>query len=408
MKILFVNQFYTPDVAATAQQMSDLAEHLVGHGHDVQVLCSRGQYDDGSGRAVPKREVIEGVNVRRVKAPSFGKKSTLGRVMDYFGFHVLAGLWVMLFGWRYDVVVTLTTPPLIGIYGTFVKWLSFGKTKHVCWSMDLHPDCEFELGVCSRKNPFWRFLDFLNGMHFRQAHKTVALGECMKKRLVDKHVEAEKVEVIGVWNRADQVKVLGFGESVLLETHGLKDKFVVMYSGNAGLIHTFDVVCEGMKRLKDDERIVFLFVGGGKRLDEIERFANEHGLENFMRLPYFPREQLNDSLGMGDVHLVTMREGMQGVAVPCKLYGIMAAGRPAIFVGPEDADTALQIKAAEGGEVIGVEDVDGFVGVVKKMVEDREMVRQKGEAGRAYFMGHHEKNVCCEAWRALLEGVVKG
>ena len=121
MKILFVNQFYWPDMAATAQQMTDLCEYLAERGHEVRVVCSCGQYDDGSGGSTPKRETHRGVRIHRLRAPSFGKKSNLGRVIDYAGFHLLVGLWLLVFGWRYRAIVTLTTPPLIGIYGLLLK-----------------------------------------------------------------------------------------------------------------------------------------------------------------------------------------------------------------------------------------------------------------------------------------------
>lgn len=407
MKVLFVNQFYYPDVAATAQQMSDLAEHLVENGHDAHVLCSRGQYDDGSGQPTPRKETYRGVWIRRLSAPGFGKKSTIGRIIDYAGFHLLAGLWLILFGWRYQVIVTLTTPPLIGVYATMVKFLTFGRTKHVCWAMDLHPDCEFELGLCSRKNPFWRFLDFLNGMHFRRANATVALGDCMKKRLLDKRVKQEKLHVIGVWNRKDQVTPMGHGESPLRKEIGLEDKFIVMYSGNAGLIHTFDAVCAAMKKLRDDTNIHFVFVGGGKRLAEIKQFATENGLTNFTQLPYFPREQLSESLAMGDAHLVTMRKGMQGVAVPCKLYGIMAAARPAIFVGPTDADTAIQINQANCGKVIDIDDDNLLVDTIRSYANDLSQVSALGQSGYEYFLKYHEQQICCDAWESLLTQVTQ-
>lgn len=407
MKILFVNQFYWPDVAATAQQMSDLAEHLAVRGHEVGIVCSRGQYDDGSGRPTEKRQTHRGVTIRRLSAPGFGKTSTLGRVIDYFGFHLLAGLWVTLFGWRYDVIVTLTTPPLIGLYGTLVRWMTFGRTKHVCWSMDLHPDCEFELGICSRRNPLWWTLDNLNALHFRQANAVVALGECMEHRLLAKGVSPSRMHVIGVWNRVDEVEPMAQGASPLRGEHGLDGRFVVMYSGNAGLIHTFDAVCEAMRRLKDDDRIRFVFVGGGKRLSEIAAFAEREGLKNFVRLPYVPRERLSESLAMGDVHLVTMRSGMAGVAVPCKLYGIMAASRPALFVGPPEADTARQIVAAECGVVLNVNDADGLVEALRRLAADSQTCRSLGEAGRRYFLAHHEREVCCEKWERLLEQVAR-
>jgi len=405
VKILFVNQYYWPDLAATAQQMSDLCEDLAGRGHEVHVVCSRGAYDDGSGKPTPKRETRRGVHIHRVSAPGFGKKSTLGRVIDYAGFHLLTGLWLLALGWRFRAIVTLTTPPLIGIYATLVKWLTLGRTRHVCWAMDLHPDLEFDLGLWSPKHPLYRFFYWLNNLHFRHASAVVALGACMAERMRDKAVRDDRLHVISVWNRADEVQPLPPGASPLRTEHGFDDKFVVMYSGNAGIIHTFDAACEAMRRLAGDRRIAFLFVGGGRRLDEIERFVAEHKLTNFTRLPYFPRERLSESLAMGDVHLVTMRDRMQGVAVPCKTYGIMAAARAVLFVGPTDADTARHIRAGEAGFVFAGDDADGLVDAIRRLADDRDEAAAIGRRGRDYFLAHHEQRVCCDQWIALLESL---
>ncbi len=404
MRILFVNQYYWPDLAATAQQMSDLAEHLAARGHDVTVLCSRGQYADGSGTRTPRRQVHEGVHIRRLSAPGFGKSGRFGRVIDYAGFHLLTGLWMLLFGWRHRVIVTLTTPPLIGLYATLAKWLTLGRTRHVCWVMDLHPDIEFELGMWSRRHPLYATFGFLNDLHLRKANAVVALGPCMAERLRRKGIAGDRVQTISVWNRAGEVEPMAPDASTLRNDNGLSDRFVVMYSGNAGIIHHFDAVCEAMRRLDGDERVRFLFVGSGRRLAEIRGYVDEHQLGNFICLPYQPREMLGQSLAAGDVHLVTMRPRMQGTAVPCKTYGIMAAGRPVIFVGPADADTAVQVREADMGFVLDVDDADGLVAAIRKLADDPALVRRLGDNARSRFLEHFEKDVCCRRWADLLEG----
>ncbi|HCD31931.1 MAG TPA: glycosyltransferase WbuB, partial [Phycisphaerales bacterium] len=343
MKLLFINQYYWPDMAATSQMMTDLCPRLVRAGHEVHVLCSLGQYDDGTGNPAPKYEVQDGVHIHRVKASGFGKKSMLGRILDYLSFHLIVGLHILLTGWKYGAIITLTTPPLIGVYATIVKWIT--GTRHVCWVMDLHPDCEFELGVFKRTAILPRFFDFLNGMHFRHADRNVVLGSCMADRLRDKGVKQNRLIEIPVWGHELQEA----DPSELRKELGLTDKTVIMYSGNAGLIHTFDALCQAAVQLRDDDQYVFLFVGGGKRIDEIKAFAEKEKLSNIIVRGYFPREQLAQSLRLADVHLITLRDGMQGVAVPCKLYGIMAASKPCLFIGPEHCETADAIGKHQAG-----------------------------------------------------------
>lgn len=406
MKILFVNQFYTPDMAATAQRLGELAEFLVQRGAEIQVLCSRGAYDRGTGRPTPRCEMLHGVNVRRLAGFSAGKSKGIKRVLDYAAFHLLAGLWVLMFGWRYDVIVTLTTPPLIGVYATVVRVLSLGRVRHVCWAMDLHPDAEFELGMWSRRNPMWRMLEAMNALHFRKADAVVALGERMKQRIVEKRVHHERVSVIPVWHDGRSIQAVSPQTSALRRERGWDDKFVVMYSGNAGLIHTFDAVCRAMLKLRDDERFKFVFAGGGGRAKEVADFARDHGLTSFEQLPYLPQEKMSDLLAAADVHLVTLRDGMSGVAVPCKLYGIMASGRPTVYVGPADSDTAQHIRGAEAGYVLGTTDAAGIVNAFLELADNRALRDRMGDQARKAFERNYERVVGCQKWATLLEAVV--
>lgn len=404
MKILFINQYYWPDYAATSQMLADLAEHLAAAGHEVTVLCSRGKYDDGSGmvRPLPRRETHHGVHIRRLAATGFGKRGTLGRVFDYASFHLLIGLNTLLTAGRHDLIVTLTTPPLVGVYATLVKALR--RRRHVCWVMDLHPDCEFELGLFKRTSLLPRLLDALNGLHFRKADACVVLGRSMASRLEAKGVAPERLHEIPVWGH-DLRPAPGI-DGPLRRQLGLEGRCVVMYSGNAGLAHTFDAICEAARQLAGDERFVFLFVGGGRRLEEVRAFQQQHALANVRIMPYFPREQLEQSLALGDVHLVSLRPGMAGVAVPSKLYGIMAAGRPAVFVGPEDSETADAIRRAQCGKVIAPDDAAGLVAALRELADDPAGRERLGQRGRTAFEQWYSPSVCCEQWRALLDRVV--
>jgi len=405
MKLLLINQYYWPDYAATAQMMVDLAERLTEAGHEVHVLASRGKYDDGSGAdtRLPRREIHNGVHIHRITATGFGKKRMIGRVLDYLSFHLLIGLRTLLTGWRYDAVITLTTPPLVGIYATPLRWLRL--TRHVCWVMDLHPDLEFELGLFDRRKPLPRLLDWLNGMHFRHADRCVVLGSHMADRLRDKGVRDDQLVTIPVWGHDLPTEPPSREANPLRAELGLGDKFVVMYSGNAGIIHQFDEVCEAARQLRGDDRIVFLFVGSGRRMAEIEAYRDEHELSNIITRGYFPRERLAQSLTLGDVHLITLRDGMAGVAVPCKQYGIMAAGRPAIFIGPAACETAETLRDYECGEAVVSGDADRLVAVLRELQSDVDRRERMGVAARAAFERTFNAQTCVEQWRHLIEAM---
>ncbi len=200
-RFLFVNQYYWPDHASTAQHLTDLAESLAEQGHEVHVLCSRrGSRPGGPSR--PKCEERHGVTIHRVGATAFGRSSTLRRMTDYLSFH-LGALFRALRLPRFDVVVTLTTPPLIALIGVLLRRLR--KSWHVFWSMDLHPDASLALGRMSRRDPVVAGLSWLSDALYRQADRVVVLGPYMADRVVAKGVRLHRIDTIPVWSRRDEV-----------------------------------------------------------------------------------------------------------------------------------------------------------------------------------------------------------
>jgi glycosyltransferase involved in cell wall biosynthesis len=248
---------------------------------------------------------------------------------DYLSFYGGAVFQAVLLP-RFDVVVTLTTPPIIGLIGTILRWLK--GTSHVYWSMDLHPDASVALRRMSADQAWVRALSWLSGLVYRRADRVVVLGPYMADRLALKRVEPRRIATIPVWSRRDEIYPIPRGANSLRKALGLGDAFVAMYSGNLGLAHSFEEVMAAARRLRDRRDIVFVFVGGGPRLGEVQAFQQREDLTNVRFLDYVPRSHLHVSLSMADVHLISLRPEMTGIVAPGKLYGIMAAGRAAAMM----------------------------------------------------------------------------
>jgi glycosyltransferase involved in cell wall biosynthesis len=227
----------------------------------------------------------------------------------------------------------------------------------------------------------------------------------MRDRLLAKGVKPQRLHVIGVWNRGDQLAPTPVDQNPLRRQLGLDGRFIVMYSGNAGRSHSFDAICQSMVDLRDDPVIEFLFVGGGKRLDDVEAFARRHGLTRFRRLPYFPRERLNESLGLGNVHLVSLHPKMAGVVVPCKLYGIMGVGRPVLFIGPSESTVAREVSAAGAGFSFRTDQPAELTATIRRLAGDAAECQRLGENGRRFFLERHEREGCCRQWESVLLSV---
>jgi putative colanic acid biosynthesis glycosyltransferase WcaI len=401
-RVLFINQYYWPDHASTAQHLTDLAEALAGDGHECHVLCARGRYQPGAPRP-PAFEVRHGVHIHRVPATSLGRASTLTRMADYLSFYARA-LWTGLALPRFDAVVTLTTPPIIGLIGTLLRRLK--GSRHVYWSMDLHPDASLALGRMSARHPVVARLSWLGDAVYRQADKVVVLGSYMADRIAAKRVRPDRLVTIPVWSRRDEIYPLPRAGHPLRAELGLADKFVAMYSGNLGLAHSFDEFLDAARRLRDRPEIVFLFVGAGPRLSEVRAAQGREGLDNIRLLDYFPRERLHASLSLADVHLISMRHEMTGIVVPGKLYGAMASGRPTLFVGPEHCESADTIRQADCGLTVRQGDADGLVDALTRLAADPELAEQMGARGRAAFLATYERTPCCTRWSEVIADLI--
>jgi glycosyltransferase involved in cell wall biosynthesis len=401
-RLLFINQYYWPDYASTAQHLTDLAESLAARGYECHVLCAQGRYQPGE-PTPPAYEVHEGVHIHRVPATSLGRRSTLTRMADYLSFYARAVLKAARLP-RFDAVVTLTTPPIIGLIGTLLRW-SRG-TPHVYWSMDLHPDASLALGRMSPRNPMNRGLAWLSDHVYRQADRVVVLGPYMADRVLMKGVRQDRVVPIPVWSRRDEVYPVEREANPLRRSLGLDDKFVAMYSGNLGLAHSLDEFLEAARRLRDRDDLVFLFVGAGPRVQEIRSARQREGLTNVRLLDHVPRNELHRSLSVADVHLISMRPEMTGIVVPGKLYGIMAAARPALFLGPAHCEAADTIRRAGCGFTIAPGDADGVVSALTTLAGDLNLARQMGQKGRLAFLAAHERNLCCYQWLEVIRNLV--
>jgi colanic acid biosynthesis glycosyl transferase WcaI len=400
-RLLFINQYYWPDEASTAQHLADLAGSLAALGYECHVLCSQGSYKPGEPR-LPIREVHDGVHIHRVPATALGRRGTFSRMTDYLSYYAGALFQATVLP-RFDIVITLTTPPLIGLVGTLLKRLK--GSRHISWTMDLHPDASLALNRMSPRSLFGRLMSRISKLIYRRADKVVVLGPYMADRMAEKNVPHDRITTIPVWSRRDEIYPTPRAANPLRKSLGIGPAFVAMYSGNLGLAHSFDEFLDAARRLRDRRDILFLFVGGGPRTSEVKAVLENEGLPNIRMLDSVPRGSLHISLSLADAHLISMRPEMTGIVVPGKLYGAMAAGRPAIFVGPEHCETADAIKSAGCGVTVAPGDVESLVAALELLASDPSVCRRMGEKARSAFLTHFEQKLCCLQWSRLVHEI---
>jgi glycosyltransferase involved in cell wall biosynthesis len=331
MQILVLNQTFYPDVVSSGQHLADLASDLAARGHDVTVITGRRAYDDPK-KVFPKRETCRGVRVLRVWATGFGKRSKWRRAADFATF-LCSCCWRLLRLPRQDLIIAMTSPPLISYIGAWFSRLRGGRFCY--WIMDLNPDEALAAGWLSPDSLAAKLLERLSRFSLRNASKTVVLDHFMRKRILEKNIEAQKISVIPPWSHDSSVHFDSEGRVSFRRSHGLEEKFVIMYSGNHSPCHPLDTILNAAKQLADHRGLAFLFVGGGSEFAKVQKFALDNSLANILCLPYQPMDQLAGALSAADLHLVVMGNPFVGLVHPCKIYNILRIGSPVLYIGPE-------------------------------------------------------------------------
>lgn len=400
MKIVFLNRYFFPDHSATSQLLSDLAFYLAGRGHEVHVISSRQLYDAPEAQ-LASFEQVHGVQVHRVWTSRFGRGNLLGRACDYLSFYVAATAKLFLLADSTSAVVAKTDPPLISIP---VSWVV--RWRGAClvnWLQDVFPEVAVELGVKALAGQFGAWVCTLRNASLQVADMNVVIGERMAIRVRACGVEADKVRVIANWVDGDVITPISPDVNPLRDEWALSGKFVVMYSGNMGRAHEFETILDAATLLKLDTRFVFLFVGGGNQLGPLGSAVASRALSNIQFRPYQPRDQLGLSLSVGDVHLISLRPELEGLIVPSKFYGVLAAGRPVVFVGAADGDLALQITSADCGLVAEQGDARGLANLLKRLADAPFEAECMGITGRRLFESKLSQSKALELWEKTLE-----
>ena len=330
MRFLLLNQCFHPDVAATAQHLTDLAAELASRGHDVTVVTGDRAYDDPAVR-FPRRERWQNITIIRVRSLPLGKNSKWRRALTFASFLATCGVSLLRLK-RFDVVVALTSPPLISFLAALFVKLKGGR--FCFWAMDLNPDEAIAAGWLRPDSTFARLFQWMLRYSVDHADRTIALDRFMKDRLVSKGANAERIVVIPPWSLDDAVAYSAEGREAFRKRHGLTGKFVVMYSGNHSPCHPLDTLLAAARELKDHADFVFYFIGGGSEHAKVREFAQRHALSNLKCLPYQPLSELSSSLSAADLHAVVMGDAFVGIVHPSKVYNIMCVGAPILYIGP--------------------------------------------------------------------------
>ena len=378
MRILLFNEYYPPDTSATAKMAEQVAEALARK-HCVTVLAGRPSYDPTEVYAwrLLRREIRNGITVERVGSTAYTRHRMRRRVANYLSYLALAVPRALAV--RADVVLAMTDPPVAGIAAAAVARLA-GR-PFVYNIRDLYPDMALGGEIVQPS----KWIDRWEALHRRalkSAARVIVLGDDMRERILSKGVAPDRVAVVRDGTSLPFTSPdPGDPESqrVLCEIRG-PFSFVVLHAGNLGFYGAWDTLIEAAKMLHD-ENIGFVFVGDGAQKRKIEESAA--GLPNVRFLPFRPASQIPLVMLAGDVHVITIRRGLEGVVVPSKLYSTLAAGRPVLAVAAANSDVARIAARSDCGVAADPDDPMAVAAAILRMRDDPARVAEMGARARA-------------------------
>jgi len=375
-----LNLYYPPDTSATAKMAQSVVDALAA-AHEVTVVCGRPSYEPTERRAwrlwqaeTPSRSLEHGVKIIRVGSTDYSRTQMKQRVLNYLSYVALSvprAAFVPC-----DVVVGMTDPPFEGIVAAFVALL---KGKPFVYNIrDMYPDMAVG-GSIVEAGLLTRVWERLHRWALRRATRVVVLGEDMRARIVAKGVRPERIAVV-----RDGAEICKAGAEPAVDPEVVRAirgdfRFVLLHAGNLGFYGAWGTLVDTAQKLAD-EGVGLVFVGDGAQRAQIETAAA--GDKNVRFLPFFPATKIASVLAAADAHVVTIKRGLEGVIVPSKMYGILAAGKPILAVAPRESDV-VKIGEERGFAISAdPDDASEVADAVRQIFRDAERLRKMGEAAR--------------------------
>jgi len=377
VRILLLNLYYPPDTSATAKMARSVVEAL-SNSHDVTVLCGRPSYDPTERLSwrLYQSELAGRVRIIRAGSTAFPRFNMKKRVLNYLTYVALTiprALFVPS-----DAVVAMTDPPFQGIVGAIVALL---KRKPYAYNIrDMYPDMAVggsivEPGILAR---IW---EKLHRSALRRATCVIVLGEDMRARIVAKGVDPARVLIV-----RDGTEILPPNTPLPLPDPEVvrairgSSSFVLVHAGNLGFYGAWNTLVTAARNLRN-EGVGLVFVGDGAQRAQIEAAAVDS--RNVRFLDFFPASKIPSVLAAADAHVITVKRGLEGVVVPSKMYGILAAGKPIVAVAPKETD-AVSLGIQRGFAVAADPDRPAeVVSAVRALASDPHRLKAMGLAARA-------------------------
>lgn len=379
--ILFLCQFFYPETVSSATLPFDTAASLVKSGFSVGALCGYPK-EYASEKNVPKTEVKDGVEIRRVKYIQRSRVGSIGRLVNYFSFTFKTFLNLGKIK-KYKSVIVYSNPPILPIVPILAKkWYG---TKLVFVSYDVYPEIAYASGSIAEGSLIDRVMRKINRSLYQNADAVVTLSDEMKRFLLQHREGLSEERVFTIENWAHEKESLAPTKESY-EKFGFKeDQFIVGYFGNLGTCQDIDTLLHTALALKDDRRFGFLIVGHGNKKERTKEFVAQNRLENVKVFDFLVGDEFKAAVAISRCSVVSLEKGLLGTCAPSKYYSCLLGGHPVVALVEEGSYLAEEVETERIGFHVANGDAESFCEKLSRMADDPEEVQRMSERARRLY-----------------------
>ncbi|EJT6664693.1 glycosyltransferase family 4 protein [Clostridium perfringens] len=386
MKVVLVSEFFYPYKTSTQKILTELAEDFVEYGLEVDVLTTKNAYREEK-QDLGKYEIYRGINIKRVFSTEGNRDSKIGRLLNYITF-TTSVFFNLLFKKNYDKILFVSNPPLVPFIGYLIKKLR-GK-NYIYLVHDIYPDVAEKLGVIKKGSIISKVMNYMNKKIYTNAERIIALGKDMKRVIADKGVDEEKIEIVTNWadSRVNYEKEV---DKDFYKKYGLENKFNILYTGNISKVHAIDTIVEVAKILKNEEDIMFTFVGDGNRKQDLIELKEKEELRNIQLENYMFGEEYNNLLNCANLFITTLQQGIEGLGVPSKTYTYMSVAKPLIAIMSENSEIGSMVNQYNLGKQFNNKEYHKIAEFILELKNSNESYNEISKNVRNKFLNEYER-----------------
>jgi glycosyltransferase involved in cell wall biosynthesis len=400
-RCIILYHYYYPDDVVSARHFADFAEGLSTGGWDVRVFTSN-RYCRKRGVITPRYESHRGVFIRRFKHPSFFQSRHIGRLINSF-FLSLVWFFALLFA-DADVIV-FGTDPQFSYY--IIPLLAFFRPdlRFAIWGFDLYPEAVIADGIkipkIVKKILFW-----WTGVSYRCCHLLVDIGSCMRNRFMLYHSKATRYETIVPWALDEPDSPAEPDSNIRHELFG-DAQLGILYSGTIGKAHQFEEFILLARELrKRNVSAAFCFAGRGNCYQELRDMVGQED-DNICFAGFIDEKMLPLRLAAADIHMISLRQGWEGIVVPSKFFGSLAAGRPLLYCGAQKSCLAELIKEEGLGLAVEMNTITAVADTLEEFSYNKTRLYQMQKKTFRFYHAHFSKRLQLMKWNRCLRDYIK-